>query len=90
VHDIVRIGQTKKKIEYFMDERIFVLDGVPDEYELGDAHLMQVHSHKSQKPFIDTDEIERIRGSYGRALSSVGVWTWTRGEKRRSVLLSCV
>jgi hypothetical protein len=26
VHDIVRIGQSKKKLEYFMDERIFVID----------------------------------------------------------------
>jgi len=64
VHDIVRIGQSKKKIEYFMDERIFVIDEVPDEYELGDAQQMQVRAHKSQKPIIDVGEIERILGSY--------------------------
>ena len=46
VHDIVRIGQSKKKIEYFMDERIVVIDDVPDEYELGDAQQMQVRAHK--------------------------------------------
>jgi hypothetical protein len=64
VHDIVRIGQSKKKIEYFMDERMVVLDEVPDEYELGDAQLMQVRAHKSQKPIIDVSAIERILGSY--------------------------
>ena len=64
VHDIVRIGQSKKKIEYFMDERIFVIDEVPDEYELGEAQQMQVRAHKSQKPIIDVGEIERILGSY--------------------------
>ena len=56
VHDIVRIGQSKKKIEYFMDERIFVVDDVPDDYELGDAQQMQVRAHKSQKPIIDIHE----------------------------------
>ena len=64
VHDIVRIGQSKKKIEYFMGERIFVIDEVPDEYELGEAQQMQVRAHKSQRPIIDVGEIERILGSY--------------------------
>jgi hypothetical protein len=64
VHDIVRIGQSKKKLQYFMDERIFVIDDVPDDYELGDAQQMQVRAHKSQKPIIDVGEIARILGSY--------------------------
>jgi uncharacterized protein DUF2779 len=64
VHDIVRIGQSKKKIEYFMDEHIFVIDDVPNDYELGDAQLMQVRAHKSQRPIIDVGEIEQILGSY--------------------------
>jgi hypothetical protein len=64
VHDIVRIGQSKKKIEYFMDERIFVVDDVPDDYELGDAQQMQVRAHKSQKPIIDAGAIEQELGSY--------------------------
>ena len=64
VHDIVRIGHSKKKIEYFMDERIFVIDDVPDEYELGDAQQMQVRAHKSQKPIIDMGAIEQELGSY--------------------------
>jgi len=64
VHDIVRIGQSKKKIEYFMDERIFVVDDVPDDYELGDAQQMQVRAHKSRTPIIDVGAIEQILGSY--------------------------
>ena len=31
VHDIVRIGLSKKKLAYFMDKRILVLDDVPDD-----------------------------------------------------------
>src|ERR1035437_4414151 len=64
VHDIVRIGQSKKKLEYFMDEQIFVIDDVPDDYKLGDAQQLQVRAHKSQKPIILRDAIEKILGAY--------------------------
>ena len=64
VHDIVRIGQSKKKLEYFMDERIFVIDDVPDDYKLGDAQELQVRSHKTQTPIIDQDTIADVLRSY--------------------------
>ena len=64
VHDIVRIGQSKKKLEYFMDERIFVIDDVPDDYKLGDAQQLQVHAHKKQQPIIDQGAIEEVLRSY--------------------------
>jgi len=64
VHDIVRIGQSKKKLEYFMDERIFVIDDIPEEFELGDAQQMQVRAHKSNKPYIDVEAIKKELGSY--------------------------
>jgi Domain of unknown function(DUF2779) len=64
VHDIVRIGQSKKKLEYFMDENIYVIDDVPDDYELGDAQKLQVEAHKKQKPIIVRDAMEEILGAY--------------------------
>jgi hypothetical protein len=64
VHDIVRIGQSKKKLEYFMDERIFVIDDVPDDYKLGDAQKLQVEAHKKQQPIIRRDDIEKVLGAY--------------------------
>jgi len=64
VHDIVRIGQSKKKLEYFMDERIFVIDDVPDDYKLGDAQQLQVRAHKKQQPIIDQSAIEEVLRSY--------------------------
>jgi hypothetical protein len=64
VHDIVRIGQSRKKLEYFMDEHIFVLDDVPDDYELGDAQKLQVEAHKKQNQIIVRDAIEEILGAY--------------------------
>lgn len=64
VHDIVRIGQSKKKLEYFMDERIFVIDDIPDDYKLGDAQQMQVRAHKTQKPIADQGAIADVLRSY--------------------------
>ena len=64
VHDIVRIGQSKKKLEYFMDERIFVIDDVPDDYPLGAAQQLQVRAHKKQQPIIDQSAIEQALRSY--------------------------
>lgn len=64
VHDIVRIGQSKKKLEYFMDEHIFVIDDVPDDYKLGEAQQLQVRAHKKQQPIIARDAIEEILGAY--------------------------
>ena len=64
VHDIVRIGQSKKKLEYFMDERIFVIDDVPDDYKLGDAQQLQVRAHKKQQPIIDHDAIAEVLRAY--------------------------
>jgi len=64
VHDIVRIGQSKKKIEYFMDEHIYVLDDVPDGFKLGDAQQLQVNAHKRKKPIIDQNAIAEILSAY--------------------------
>jgi hypothetical protein len=63
VHDIVRIGSSKKKLEYFMDQRIYAIEDVPDDYKLGDAQKLQVSAHKSQRPIID-------RGAIATALSA--------------------
>jgi len=64
VHDIVRIGQSKKKLEYFMDEQIYVIDDVPDDYKLGGAQELQVRAHKKQQLIISRDAIEEILGAY--------------------------
>ena len=64
VHDIVRIGQSKKKIQYFMDERIYVIDDVPEDYKLGDAQQLQVRAHKTRQPIIDHAAIEQVLQAY--------------------------
>lgn len=64
VHDIVRIGQSKKKLEYFMNEHIYVIDDVPDDYKLGDAQQLQVRTHKKKQPIVHRDAIEKVLGAY--------------------------
>jgi hypothetical protein len=64
VHDIVRIGQSKTKLEYFMDEQIYTIDDVPDDYDLGDAQQLQVAAHKKRRPIINQDAIEEALRAY--------------------------
>ena len=64
VHDIVRIGLSKKKLKHFMDEKIFAIDDVPDDYELGKAQVLQVQAHKTQKPIVDRNAISGMLRSY--------------------------
>ena len=68
VHDIVRIGLSKKKLVYFVDNNVFRLDDVPDEFELGDGQANQVRAHKRKAPIIDTDAIRDALAGYAYPL----------------------
>lgn len=68
VHDIVRIGTSKKKIKYFMDEKIYEIDDVPNDYELGDAQTLQVQAHKTKRPIIDASAIAEVLKTYNYPL----------------------
>jgi hypothetical protein len=68
VHDIVRIGSSKKRLAYFMDGQIFRLEDVPDEYELGEAQANQVRAHKQGRPLIDEDGIREAIAGYSYPL----------------------
>lgn len=57
VHDISRIGQSKKKLADLVDRRIYALDDVPDDYKLGDAQKLQIKAHKVGRPLIQHDAI---------------------------------
>ena len=68
IHDIVRIGLSKKKLTYFVDNNIFRLDDVPDDFELGDGQTNQVRVHKRQKPIIDDAAIRDALAEYAYPL----------------------
>jgi Domain of unknown function(DUF2779) len=60
VHDLSRIGASKKKLPWLVENRIFDLRDVPDEgVELSDIQMNQVQEHEHGAPAID---LEGIRG----------------------------
>ncbi|MBU0611809.1 DUF2779 domain-containing protein [Patescibacteria group bacterium] len=66
VHDISRIGQSKKKLADLVDSGIFSIHEVPPEFELSEKQRNQVDATQLDKPFIYKNEIkeflESIRG----------------------------
>lgn len=64
VHDIVRIGQSKKKLEDLVNKRLYALGDVPSDYKLSDAQLLQIRAHKSGQPIINPDAIAEALEAY--------------------------
>lgn len=62
VHDIARIGSSKKKLKSLVERRIFDIAQVPEDTELSDIQWNQVRSHKAQKPIIDVVTIQKKLG----------------------------
>jgi hypothetical protein len=77
VHDIVRIGSCKKKLQYFVDGRFYSIDEVPDDVELGEAQANQVRVHKSGRPIIDHDAIRSALSAYEYPLYFFDYETYT-------------
>mgnify|MGYP001567445113 CR=1 FL=1 len=57
VHDITRIGQSKKKLKKLVDDGIFSIHDVLEEFELSDKQRNQVNATQSGKTFIDKQAI---------------------------------
>lgn len=57
VHDLARIGNSKKKLAMMVERRIFDLADVPADIELSEIQQNQLRVHRTQKPIIDVDKI---------------------------------
>lgn len=53
VHDIARIGNSKKKLEEMMDNAWYSIEDLPDDYELASTQAPQVEATKTGKVLID-------------------------------------
>lgn len=53
VHDISRIGMSKKKLTDLIDSGVYTLDEVEDDFDLTDIQRNQVDAHKLGRPMID-------------------------------------
>jgi hypothetical protein len=64
VHDITRIGQSRKKLRELMDMGIREIGDVPDDYKLTEPQLLQVRSHKTQQPIVNAAVIADVLNVY--------------------------
>ncbi|MCX6717408.1 MAG: DUF2779 domain-containing protein [Candidatus Taylorbacteria bacterium] len=60
VHDIARIGLSKKKLEDLIDSQIFSILDVPDDYKLSDIQKNQVQVAQMDKKLIDRNLIKEF------------------------------
>ena len=59
IHDLSRIGTSKKNLESLVDSQIFDINDIPDDFELTLNQKNQVYVHKRQKPLIDLIAIKK-------------------------------
>ncbi|MBU6141832.1 DUF2779 domain-containing protein [Patescibacteria group bacterium] len=57
VHDITRIGLSKKKLKALIDSEVFHLHEVPDDFELSDAQRNQVDAYKMDTVLMHKGQI---------------------------------
>lgn len=57
VHDLARIGNSKKKLEDLIDTGVYVLDDIPEDFKLSEIQSNQVLSHKIGRPMVNQVEI---------------------------------
>jgi len=59
VHDLARIGSSKRKLQTFIENEIFHLHDVPEDMELSDIQWNQIRANKHSKISINHEEISR-------------------------------
>ncbi len=59
VHDIARIGSSKKKLEELVDSRIFNVHEVPPHIKLSTIQQNQVDAHKSEQVLLNKEMITK-------------------------------
>ena len=57
VHDISRIGASKKKLAALIEQGVLAIEDVPDDFELSERQENQVRAAKTGRAAIDTDAI---------------------------------
>lgn len=60
VHDISRIGNSKKRLAELVDTGVLDLDDIPEDFDLSDNQRLQVSVHQSHKPLVDAIAIEAV------------------------------
>jgi hypothetical protein len=58
IHDIARICVSKKKLEDLVDTGVYLLDDIPEDFQLTDIQRNQVDVHKLGRPLVQQGAIQ--------------------------------
>ena len=63
VHDLARIGTSKKKLVALVERRVYSLDDIPADIELSEIQTNQIRVHRTRRPIIDLEKIQEELGA---------------------------
>lgn len=58
IHSLIRIGQSKKKLNFLVENKIYHLEDIPEDFELSKDQQNQLRAYKNKKPIIDLQGIQ--------------------------------
>lgn len=82
VHDISRIGSSKKKLAALVDRGILRIEDIPDDFELSQLQEHQVSAAKTGRAMIDRDAIAEFLSALAYPLSFLDYETYPAGIPR--------
>lgn len=57
IHDIAQIGKSKDKLNFLVENKIYHLEDIPDDFKLSTDQKNQLRVHKDKKPLINLNGI---------------------------------
>jgi hypothetical protein len=82
IHDIARIGTSRKKLEQLVDRNILAIVDVPADFPLSDAQRNQVNAALSGRPVIDDAAIDTFLATMRYPLTFLDYETYPCGVPR--------
>lgn len=62
IHDIARIGASKKKLSTLVERKIFDIADIPEDFDLSDIQRKQVQAHQTQNILADLQAVKNHIG----------------------------
>lgn len=84
VHDISRIGSSKRKLEDLVDSGILSIYDIPEDFPLSERQCNQVNAAQSNKIFINKREIRNFLDTISLPISFLDYETFAAGIPRYS------
>jgi hypothetical protein len=82
VHDISRIGMSKKKLAELIDSKILLIEDVPEDFELSEKQRNQVEAVQLDKVYINKEEIREFMKNINFPISFLDYETYAAGVPR--------